>query len=135
MAEPKEPEEPKKGISRRKLLAGGVVATPTLALLHQTVPHQGLHNALSGGEASAATGDEVGRMAHSGHMANTAHAGFVPGAVDHLRNGFDPSELVRDFDYGRTRRLASGRVLREWELFAQDKRIEVAPGVRFDAWT
>ena len=134
MTEPNEPE-PKKGISRRKLLAGGVVAAPTLAMLHQSVPHQGIHNALSGGEASAATGNEVGRMAHGGHAANTAHAGFVPGAVDHVRNGFDPSELVRDFDYGRTRRLASGRVLREWELVASDKEIEIAPGVMYPAWT
>lgn len=64
------------------------------------------------------------------------HPGFREGAtVNHKANGFDPSELLRDFDHGRTRRLASGRVLREWELFAQDKRIEVAPGVRFEAWT
>ena len=30
--------------------------------------------------------------------------------VDHRANGFDPTELLRDFDYGKTRRLASGRV-------------------------
>ena len=45
-------------------------------------------------------------------------------------NGFDPTEILRDFDYGTTRRLASGRVLREWELVAVDKEIEVAPGVK-----
>jgi FtsP/CotA-like multicopper oxidase with cupredoxin domain len=64
------------------------------------------------------------------------HDGFAAaGSVDHRANGFDPSELVRDFDYGRTRRLASGRVLREWTLVAHDKEIEVAPGVTFAAWT
>ena len=31
--------------------------------------------------------------------------------------------------------MASGRVLREWELVALDREIEVAPGVRFAAWT
>ena len=36
---------------------------------------------------------------------------------------------------GKTRRLASGRVLREWEIVAEDKEIEVAPGVKFAAWT
>ena len=30
---------------------------------------------------------------------------------------------------------ASGRVLREWELVGLDREIEVAPGVRFAAWT
>ena len=64
------------------------------------------------------------------------HPGFQAGrAVDHAANGFHPTELLRDFDHGRTRRLASGRVLREWELIARDKEIEVAPGVKFPAWT
>ncbi|WP_162822543.1 multicopper oxidase domain-containing protein, partial [Escherichia coli] len=35
---------------------------------------------------------------------------------------------------GKTRRLPSGRVVREWELIATDKEIEVMPGVRFAAW-
>jgi FtsP/CotA-like multicopper oxidase with cupredoxin domain len=122
-----------RGISRRKLLAGTAVAAPTLALLHETVPHQGLHNALDGGEASAATSEA---MPHAGHTATAGHAGFAPGSiVDHAANGFDPTEVLRDFDYGRTRRLASGRVLREWELYAVDKEIEVAPGVKYEAWT
>ena len=43
--------------------------------------------------------------------------------------------ILRDFDSGTTRRLASGRVLREWTLVAEDKEIEVAPGIRFAAWT
>jgi manganese oxidase len=63
------------------------------------------------------------------------HAGFRGGArVDNARNGFDPTAIVRDFDEGTTRRLASGRVLREWELIASEKEIEVAPGVAFAAW-
>ncbi len=64
------------------------------------------------------------------------HPGFKAGAtVDHRANGFDPTELLRDFDHGRTTRLANGRVLREWELVALDQEIEVAPGVKFPAWT
>jgi FtsP/CotA-like multicopper oxidase with cupredoxin domain len=65
-----------------------------------------------------------------------SHSGFARGGkVDHAANGFNPTELLRDFDWGRTRRLASGRVLREWELVAYDKEIEIAPGVKFPAWT
>ena len=29
-------------------------------------------------------------------------------------NGFDPSVILRDFDWGKTRRLAGGRTVREW---------------------
>jgi FtsP/CotA-like multicopper oxidase with cupredoxin domain len=70
------------------------------------------------------------------HGGAPQHPGFQAGArVDPRANGFDPSAMLRDFDWGRTRRLASGRVLREWELHAVDKEIEVAPGIKFPAWT
>ena len=74
--------------------------------------------------------------AHAGHAAATrgsAHRGAV-GTVDSNANGFDPHEILRDFDAGTTRRLANGRTLREWELVAEDKEIEVAPRVMFPAW-
>ena len=75
-----------------------------------------------------------GASAHHAAVAN--HPGFRSGArVDHAANGFNPTEMLRDFDHGRTTRLASGRTLREWELIAIDKEVEVAPGVKFPAWT
>jgi FtsP/CotA-like multicopper oxidase with cupredoxin domain len=120
----------RRGISRRKLLAGGVAATPALALLHETVPHGGIHRALGG---HAATPAEA--ATHTGGM-GAGHAAFAPDRqVDHAANGFNPTEMLRDFDEGKTRRLASGRVLREWELVAIDREIEVAPGVKYEAWT
>jgi FtsP/CotA-like multicopper oxidase with cupredoxin domain len=116
--------------SRRKLL-GGAAAAGSLPLLHGLIPHEGLHHAIEGANASTDHGNGVG-----GHDGAAAHSGFTSGSdVNHRRNGFDPSELVRDFDWGRTRRLASGRILREWELVAVDKEIEVAPGVFYPAWT
>jgi FtsP/CotA-like multicopper oxidase with cupredoxin domain len=119
--------------SRRKLLVGGAAAAPALALLHEAVPHQGLHRALGDSHATAAApGAHAG---HGGGGGAAAHASFAGGRVDHSANGFNPTEILRDFDHGRTRRLASGRVLREWEIVAVDKEIEVAPGVKFDAWT
>jgi manganese oxidase len=73
---------------------------------------------------------------HANGHGGLEHAGFRRGGrVDNARNGFDPTAMVRDFDEGTTRRLASGRVLREWELIAHEKEIEVAPGVAFAAWT
>ena len=121
--------------SRRKLLAGGAAAAPALALLHETVPHQGLHRALGGGEATAAGMPMGAHSGHGGAGGHAAHASFAGGTVDHRANGFNPTEMLRDFDHGKTRRLASGRVLREWEIVAVDKEIEVAPGVKYQAWT
>jgi FtsP/CotA-like multicopper oxidase with cupredoxin domain len=88
---------------------------------------------LQGGNGTAPDGIA---MPHDHGTATAPHPGFREGAVvNHLANGFDPTALLRDFDHGKTRRLASGRVLREWLLVAQDKEIEVAPGVKFPAWT
>ena len=113
-----------KRVSRRKLLAGGGAAAASLPVAHALIPHRGLH----GHEAAAAAPGMAG--AHSG---GAAHRGAV-GRVDPSVNGFDPARIVRDFDYGRTRR-EGGRLVREWNVVAQDKEIEVAPGVKFAAWT
>jgi FtsP/CotA-like multicopper oxidase with cupredoxin domain len=127
-------------LSRRRLLAGGVVAAPTLALLHETIPHQGLHAALGGeqhpsAQAAATEHGAHGALTHANGL-GTAGPTFREGeTVDHAANGFNPTEILRDFDYGKTRRLASGRVVREWEVVAADKEIEIAPGVSFPAWT
>jgi manganese oxidase len=108
-------------------------------MLQVSVPALGagaaaLHGLGRNGSAAAQEPD-----AHAGHAdpgaGHGGHAAFRGGTVDHARNGFDPHAIARDFDWGTTRRLASGRVLREWELFAADKEVEVAPGVRFAAWT
>nr|WP_218138182.1 multicopper oxidase domain-containing protein [Thermoleophilum album] len=90
----------------------------------------------------ALAGSDTGRVAraarHSagGHGRGDAagHAAFR-GKVDADRNGFDPHRVLRDFDWGKTTRLPSGRVLRQWELVATDRDVEVAPGVTFPAWT
>jgi len=66
---------------------------------------------------------------HNGHAGGpAAHLGTV-GAVDPAANGFDPQLILRDFDEGVVR----GGV-REWELVAEEKEIEVAPGVKYAAW-
>jgi FtsP/CotA-like multicopper oxidase with cupredoxin domain len=121
-------------LSRRRLLAGGT-AGAALPLLHQLVPHDGVHRALAGAEASTGHGPEHG-AARAVHGGGNAGPTFQMGArVDHEANGFNPTEILRNFDWGKTTRLASGRVLREWTLVAGDREIEVAPGVRYPAWT
>ena len=57
------------------------------------------------------------------------------GVVDHQRNGFDPMQVLVDWDYGKVTQLPNGQTLREYEFVAIDKEIEVAPGIFFPAWT
>ena len=65
------------------------------------------------------------------------HAGNVMiGDVDpNNANGFDPTAMLKDFDYGKVSTLPNGQTLREYEIFAGEKEIEIAPGVTFPAWT
>ena len=66
---------------------------------------------------------------------HTSHAKMlsVVGEVDLSR--FDPSAFMYGFDYGKVSKLPDGRTLREWEIYAVDQEIEIAPGVYFPAWT
>jgi FtsP/CotA-like multicopper oxidase with cupredoxin domain len=111
----------KSRISRRRLLAGAGATAAAAPALHALVPHQGVHSALAG-----ETGEHGhGSPAHNG----SSHLGAV-GRVDPAANGFDPQAILRDFDRGTMR----GGV-REWDIVAQDREIEVAPGVTYAAWT
>jgi len=123
-------------LTRRGLIAAGAAAAPALAALHETVPHDGLHDALAGdGRAHAAEHPAGGHAGHASGSGMAMHDGFGEATVDHAANGFDPSEILRDFDGGTTSRLPGGRTLREWTVLAQDKEIEVAPGISYPAWT
>ncbi|MDN3519094.1 multicopper oxidase domain-containing protein [Aquisalimonas lutea] len=57
------------------------------------------------------------------------------GEVNHERNGFDPGEVLNDWDIGEVSELPDGRHLREYTITAVDKEIEIAPGIFFPAWT
>ena len=89
-------------VSRRKLLGGAAATTAALPVLHELVPHSGVHQAL----AQDGHGDHGGKV-HRG----SAHRGLV-GKVDPRVNGFDPSAILRDFDEGTVRR-EGGRTVRE----------------------
>jgi FtsP/CotA-like multicopper oxidase with cupredoxin domain len=113
------------------LLVGSVPALGGAALLHAGTQHGQPY--VSNAHAA---GSGYGHNGHSQSAMAGDHASFVDGrTVDHKANGFDPQLLLRDFDMGSARRIAGGRVVREWTLYAEDKVIEVAPGVKFPAWT
>jgi manganese oxidase len=110
-------------LSRRNLLAG----LPALGAL----PFAG--RALAADEHAGHAGHGESAEKPAAHAGHGGHVGTV-GTVDPRVNGFDPQAILRDFDAGTVRRV-NGRTVREWELIAQDKTIEVAPGVKYDAWT
>lgn len=56
------------------------------------------------------------------------------GEVDHQRNGFNPTDILTDFDFGQVSTLENGQILREFNLVAVDKVIEVVPGIEFPGW-
>lgn len=55
--------------------------------------------------------------------------------VDPQRLGFDPDKVLTTFDSGRVIPRADGRIERNYTITARDQRIELAPGVFYDAWT
>lgn len=69
---------------------------------------------------------------HAGHGGDLM--GLV-GEVNHTGNGFDPLDLLVDWNIGTVSTLPSGQTLREYEILAFDKEIEIAPGIFFPAWT
>ena len=114
-------------LDRRLLLAGGLAA--------------------AGGTAVAA-GAARGQTSHAGHAMPAAAASEAPpahlsahgamitvGDVDDARNGFDPSKMLTDWYTGTVSTLPDGRTLRTFEVTAEDKEIEIAPGIMFPAWT
>jgi FtsP/CotA-like multicopper oxidase with cupredoxin domain len=111
-------------LTRRGLILGSAPVLAGAALLDSGSTRAAEHQHHAGAVTAAAP--------HPGHT--DAHGGFR-GQVDTAANGFDPHAVLRDFDTGTTRRLASGRVLRSFELVAGEQEVEVAPGVTFPAWT
>lgn len=112
-------------VSRRDFLRAGGYLVAGAAAAAACTPTEPAANAHSSG-----TGSHMAAMGASG--------GSIPGTVgdvDHVKNGFDPTDLLTDFDYGAVSTLPDGRTLREWEIVSYNKSIEVVPGIEFPAWT
>jgi FtsP/CotA-like multicopper oxidase with cupredoxin domain len=134
--------------SRRLFLAGtagaaGIGALAARSMFAGAQPldiGHGIHDtagahAATGTHAAAGTASLTspgGPPAHGGINGATFRQGQT---VDHRANGFDPTETLRDFDWGTESTLPDGRTVREWEVVARDQDIEVAPGVTFPGWT
>jgi FtsP/CotA-like multicopper oxidase with cupredoxin domain len=72
---------------------------------------------------------ETGAAGHSGMYE------MLMGSVDHARNGFDPMNMLVEWDYGTLNgETEAGRPIREYSVSAGDIEIEIAPGIFFPAW-
>lgn len=109
--------------------------------------------AAAGGTAVALNG-ALGQESHTGHAgmatpdvapepsdaayggAHSAHGDMMTvGNVDEAANGFTSTQLLTEWETGTVSSLPDGRVLRSFVIEAVDKEIEIAPGVKFPAWT
>ncbi|WP_246707848.1 multicopper oxidase domain-containing protein [Ensifer oleiphilus] len=117
-------------LKRRSLLMGGLAAAGGTAIcagaaLAQQATHGGGHQM-----AAQTSGDMAAPMPAMGHGAM-----MTVGDVDSSVNGFDPTDMLTDWDTGTVSVLPDGRTLRTFEMTAQDRDIEIAPGITFPAWT
>ena len=46
----------------------------------------------------------------------------------------DPMKFLTTFDYGKETKLSDGRTRREYSIWAEDKELEVAEGIKYPAW-
>jgi FtsP/CotA-like multicopper oxidase with cupredoxin domain len=108
-----------KALSRRDFLRVGGVA---LAGAAGTVA---VRQGISGSE----TGQMNMTMGHD-------HTGLPgTGEVDHQKNGFNPTDVLTNFDSGKVSVLPTGQTLREYKFVVINKNIEIVPGIDFPAWT
>jgi FtsP/CotA-like multicopper oxidase with cupredoxin domain len=101
------------GLTRRAMLRAGVLGAAGLA---------------TAGTAAATLSQGPAAPGHGPHDALKVMGSMQPG-------GFDPTAFATTFDRGRQSLLPGGQVLREYDLVAVDREIEIAPGVFFPAWT
>ena len=120
-------------LSRRSLLRAGTASAALAgvggALAALLPPRSG----------AVSTGPHPGKdgapTQHAGPDGHGTTAMMTVGQVDTVAMGFDPSAFLTAFDDGSVSRLPDGRTLREYQIVAADKEIEIAPGVVFPAWT
>ncbi len=82
---------------------------------------------------------------HDTHV--LGHAGHALGTVGSIdTSAFNPDAYLRSFNfshlpeeqrvrYYKESSRPDGSLLREYEIFAVDREIEIAPGFKFPAWT
>lgn len=112
-----------KPITRRDFLTAGALALVTA---------RGVSSLAASNQQTTPTPQPAhpGGMNHSGSDAMP----MIVGEVDHAANGFNPTDLLTDYDYGTVSTLPNGQTLREYDIVVVNKDIEIVPGMIFPAW-
>jgi FtsP/CotA-like multicopper oxidase with cupredoxin domain len=125
----------KHNLSRRGFLKAGTIGALGLAGVTALQSHA---RPSSQDVTPTPTIDPYGTSPSGTDMAGMDMGGMampdVNGEVDHAANGFNPTDTLIDFDYGKVSTLPNGQTLREFEINAINKDIEVAPGIHYPAW-
>ena len=116
------PKSAKPSVSRRSLLKAGLGGA-------------GLVGAAAIGVSLDGSRRTYAAEPYSGHGHAPHLMPAVVGEVDHKKNGFNPTNILTDFDAGLVSKLPSGQTLREYTVIAQNQSVEVVPGLEFAAWT
>lgn len=108
-------------LSRRSLLLLGAAAAPAVASAgHEHHRIQPVHAHLGTGAGPTPSAEQV--------------AAALAAPVQTLQ-GFNPQAFLTAFDWGRASPWRKGRTLREYSMVAEDRTLEIAPGIFFPAWT
>ena len=117
-------------LNRRNLLRAGATGGAVVGAV-AGVPLLLSGNSTASDHGATPTADGLGtQVEHAEHSPSA-----TIGDIDVSRLSIDPSDFIQTFDYGEATTMADGTVVREWELIAIDREIEIAPGVFFPAWT
>jgi FtsP/CotA-like multicopper oxidase with cupredoxin domain len=114
-------------LTRRELLKAGTVGTVGLVAATGALALPAWRK-LGAQDKTAAGRDTAAMPAHDSHDLMNAVGDIRPDA-------YNPTTFLTAFDTGTISVLPTGQTLREYHITAEDKEIEVAPGVFFAAWT
>ncbi len=115
----------KNGLSRRDFIQTGALillgASGAVAMTQNESPAQAAPPAQEG-------------HGEDGHHNNMSGMPGTIGEVNYADNGFNPTNILSDFDYGQVSTLENGQTLREYNFVAVDKVFEIVPGIQFTGW-
>ena len=120
------------GLTRRGLLRGSAATAAGLAAAASAVAVGRRNSGVAKASATDLPFTVHGFSDAEDFDHSHEHAGTV-GDVD--TSDFDPMVFLESFNRGSVSKLPDGRTLRDFEIVAVDKEIEIAPGVFFPAWT
>ena len=115
----------KNTISRRDILKLGVAAGAVTAI----AAGRPLFTAIAGDDSPYPPMSASHQHAAGSHGDSSGTVGDVDLAK------FDPTSFLTQFNWGTESLAENGQTVREWDVVAIEKDIEVAPGIFFPAWT